>query len=130
MELVNKSLVINIQLSRMFIVQRLSESIAENMRRQYNYEVYNYVSISKSFLLELGMEEEYVKELIKDVVDEAYTLHRQYRMTGLYTYHNGSGAHPGILVYKEAQDLVTMLRILTEAYARDLSNRKAVAQLN
>jgi hypothetical protein len=114
----NPSLIYNIQLSRMFIVQRLAESIAENMRRRCNYEVSDYYHVCLDVLIKVGLDEMYVKALMKDVIHDAYELHFEYKRTGLYTYHNGSGAHPAILVSKEAQDLLKLLQMFEAVGSR------------
>ncbi|MED4599180.1 hypothetical protein P9314_00450 [Paenibacillus validus] len=108
------SLVYNIELSKMYIQQRLTESIAENLRRQFNYDVATYVQLCKDVLLEAGLDAVFIRDLMWNVVNDAYVLHLEYLHTGIYTYHNGSGQHPYLLVFKEAQDLSAMIRLLKQ----------------
>jgi hypothetical protein len=108
-----ESLIINIKLNRMYIVQRLSESIAENLRREFNYDVMFYYRLSMDVLIGSGLSCSYAKALMIDVVTLGYYLDFQFKCTGEYTYHNGSGIHPAILVSKEAEDLCTLIGLLT-----------------
>lgn len=119
------SLVINIKLNRMFIVQRLSESIAENLRRDFRFNTTFYCDLCKEVLYGAGLDRKFAKDLMIDVVTMGYYLHFNYKKTGQYTYHNGSGAHPAILVSKEAEDLCTLIGLLT----RDQSELSQVPSL-
>lgn len=107
------SLVYNIELSKIYIQQRLAESVAENLRRQFNYDVASYIQLCKDVLLEAGLDERFVHDLMWNVINDAYELHFEYKRTGFYTYHNASGQHPYLLVSKQAQDLCTLIRLLT-----------------
>lgn len=107
------SLVYNIELSKIYIQQRLAESIAENLRRQFNFDVASYVQLCKDVLLEAGLDAEFIRDLMWNVINDAYVLHLEYLRTGIYTYHNASGQHPYLLVFKQAQDLSALIRFST-----------------
>jgi hypothetical protein len=109
----------NIKLHRYFIVQRLSESIAENLRRDDDYHVIDYYRICLMFLKEIGLEDLYSRALMREVVGEAYELRRIYLHTGEYTYHNGSGMHPSIMIENETSSLVILLQHMASGYVKE-----------
>lgn len=105
---------INLELNRMFIEQRLAESIAENLRREPTYDVTTYYTLCKDVLLDAGLDAELVSAMMYAVVAEAYRLHENYCCTGDYTYHNGSGQHPQLLISKSAIDFCKLIRFFDE----------------
>jgi len=125
------SIIYNIKLNRMYIVQRLAENIAENMRRRFNYETHDYYRICVDVLQEVGLERDYVLDLMHDVIEDAYEQNLTYKMTGLFSYHNGCESHPYVVISKAAQDLVTLLKMFEGAAGNlrestDVTDRKEV----
>lgn len=109
------SIIYNIKLNRMYIVQRLAENIAENMRRRFNYETHDYYRICVDVLQEIGLDRQYVLDLMHEVIEDAYEQNLTYKATGLFSYHNGCESHPYVVISKSAQDLVTLLQMFEGA---------------
>jgi hypothetical protein len=108
---------VNIALCKMYIVQRISESIAENLRRNPMWPTNDYIQVCQAVMTIKRIPEEVQREIIAQAVHDGYESYLQYKITGLYCYHNGSGQHPELLVGESLELLRCMLEQLQSGTA-------------
>lgn len=106
---------INIKLKELWLEQRIAESIAENLRRDFAYDVLSYVNMTYEVMQEAGINRKWATSIVHPAIHQAYALNEERIRTGLYTYHNGSGAHPRIVIGDVCEELVKSSQLLMVA---------------
>lgn len=106
---------INIQLKEMWIEQRIAESVAESLRRDFRFDTVAYFNMTLEVMQGAGMSQQWAKELAWRAVVEGYALDTQRKTTGHCNYHSGSGSHPRVLIEQQCQELVDLHQLLMTA---------------
>lgn len=102
----------NIKLTELWIEQRIAESIAENLRRDSSYDVLSYVNAAYDVMAEAGINSTWAKKIMNPAIHQAYELDLYRKRTGKYAFHNGSGAHPRIVIGEKCDELTRLMQLL------------------
>lgn len=100
---------VNIKLCKLHVAQRISESISENLRRDYAWPSSEFIQICRTVMSLRHVPTDVQREIIQLGVNEGYENYFEYRRTGLYTHHNASGQHPELLIGDVLDRLVGLL---------------------
>lgn len=122
--MVRTSIELNIELTKMYIVQRISEGISENLRRNPMWPTSDYIKICRVVMTIKSIPLHVQKSIVQDAVRDGYENYFNWKRTGLYTYHNGCEQHPELLIGDHLENLYELLLVQENAALRSTSEEE------
>lgn len=114
---------LNIELTKMYIVQRISEGISENLRRNPMWPTNDYIKICRVVMTIKSIPLHVQATIVKEAVKDGYENYFNWRRTGHFTYHNGCEQHPELLIGDHLENLYELI-LIQEAAMNETSREQ------
>lgn len=112
---------LNIELTKMYIVQRISEGISENLRRNPMWPTNDYIKICRVVMTIKSIPLHVQATIVKEAVKDGYENYFNWLRTGHFTYHNGCEQHPELLIGDHLENLYELI-LIQEAAMNETSS--------